>query len=359
MTPCVFYRRPGQNQYVLMAQTSGQPSSLSSYGDINEGMTGFLFAPFAISGATPLLLLRPDVIDHYELNGQEDISDNFFVERDVANERRRYGAAFRCFHDMLSHGTFSKIVLSRRSCESSIGPIDAKELFLRACLLYPDMFVALVSMPQCGTWLMATPEILVESCVRKWHTMALAGTMPATPEHDDEAMLKARRNACDISEWNAKNIQEQKYVSLYIADCLGNMAENIDESKPYTLRAGAVKHLATDFTFNLSQHCSLGDLISELHPTPAVCGIPKEQAYDFIIANEGYDRMYYSGFAGPLGGTDGTHLYVTLRCMQIDGCTCSLYAGGGLLCDSEEESEWRETENKMNTMRKCLAIKRI
>ena len=128
---------------------------------------------------------------------------------------------------------------------------------------------------------------------------------------------------------------------------------------PYTLRAGIVKHLTTDFNFNLAPELTIGKLINTLHPTPAVCGIPKNRTYKYILSNEEYDRKYYSGFTGVVNCDEGTHLYVTLRCMQIEGPEYKLYGGGGLLADSEEHNEWLETETKMETIRKCLAIKRM
>ena len=146
---------------------------------------------------------------------------------------------------------------------------------------------------------------------------------------------------------------------MYIKECLYGYSSAINETGPYTARAGLVKHLRSDFYFKINV-TDIGKLIEKLHPTPAVCGIPKSDAYNFICENEAYDRKYYSGFAGPLNMCEeGTHLYVTLRCMQIDKCKCRLYAGGGLLADSEVYDEWLETEAKMDTMRRCLSIKRM
>lgn len=132
----------------------------------------------------------------------------------------------------------------------------------------------------------------------------------------------------------------------------------VNEFGPYSVRAGFVKHLRSDFYFNM-QDGYIGKLIGSLHPTPAVCGMPKADTYGFICGNEAYERKYYSGFTGPLCFDGSTHLYVILRCMQIDGCKYRLYAGGGLLADSIECEEWLETEAKMETMRKCLAIRRM
>jgi len=127
-------------------------------------------------------------------------------------------------------------------------------------------------------------------------------------------------------------------------------------------------HLRSDFTFRLNDDECVGDVLQLLHPTPAVCGLPKQEAYDFILRNEHTPRLYYSGFMGPLNLKSQTsnlksqtsnlksesHLYVSLRCMQITDTQYRLYAGGGLLKDSIEEQEWMETEAKMETMRRVL-----
>jgi len=98
----------------------------------------------------------------------------------------------------------------------------------------------------------------------------------------------------------------------------------------------------------------VGDLLQELHPTPAVCGLPKREAFGFIVRHEHTPRQYYSGFMGPLEMNAGTHLYVSLRCMQMTETKYRLYAGGGLLKESRMESEWQETEAKMQPMRQLL-----
>lgn len=140
-----------------------------------------------------------------------------------------------------------------------------------------------------------------------------------------------------------ENIMEQRYVAKYIEECLEHYALNLRISAPYSRRAGFVKHLSTDFLFDLKEGEGIGNLIGELHPTPAVCGIPKQAAFDFITRNESYERAYYSGFAGPLSCGGMTRLYVTLRCMSIMGRKVELYAGGGLLKDSE---------NRMNGLKR-------
>ena len=153
--------------------------------------------------------------------------------------------------------------------------------------------------------------------------------------------------------WSTKNIQEQRIVATYITECLEQFTDNYVEEGPRTVRAANLVHLRSDFTFSLNDNDHIGNLLQALHPTPAVCGLPKFETFRFIMNNEHTPRRYYSGFIGPMG-TEETHLYVSLRCMNIDGDVCHLYAGGGLLKDSILEQEWNETEAKLQTMLQLL-----
>ena len=130
----------------------------------------------------------------------------------------------------------------------------------------------------------------------------------------------------------------------------------ITEKGPYTARAGQLVHLKTDFLFQLKETKFLGELLKELHPTPAVCGLPKKEAYQFIAENEGYDRRYYTGFIGWMDLEGQTDLYVNLRCMEIRTTEVKLYAGGGILPSSEVRNEWDETNQKMKTMKKIVSL---
>ena len=156
--------------------------------------------------------------------------------------------------------------------------------------------------------------------------------------------------------WTTKNIQEQRVVATYIAECLEQYASDFSEEGPSTVRAANLVHLRSDFSFTLPDNAHIGDLLQSLHPTPAVCGLPKEAARQFILHNESAPRRYYSGFTGPLGLGGDTHLYVTLRCMELCEGECVLYAGGGLLPDSQLEQEWDETVAKMGTMRLLVHV---
>ncbi len=351
-----FFRLPGADFYTGIVQRSGAPERLSSPSDLN-GRSGFVVAPFVASPSCPLLLIRPDETVRVAVGdgGEGGGSRGDALLRDVVSSlrlqpcpypamppsaaRSAYGRSFVSCHERLMSGEFSKIVLSRRSVEPYAQGDDPARMFLRACEMYPRMFVVLVSTPDSGTWLAATPEILLDGDGDTWRTIALAGTMKM-------------RYPVESTAWGGKDRQEQRYVADYIAGVLGRLGADAAETGPYTALAGGLVHLRSDFTFSLPAGVGAGDVVSLLHPTPAVCGLPCEATRRHLLAVEPHGRRYYSGFTGPFGIGGETRLYVSLRCMEIFSGCCALYAGGGLLRDSTEMKEWAETEAKMKTMRR-------
>ena len=233
-------------------------------------------------------------------------------------------------------------MLSRKQIKQGVN-IDIEKSFLEACIRYKHSYVYLFYTPITGIWMGSTPEILLSNTSGRWHTVALAGT-------------QSLNNGQLPEKWDIKNRKEQDLVSTYIRNILKGNNIDIEETKPYSVKAGELSHLRTDFYFSLATTNQLGCLLKNLHPTPAVCGMPKKDAYRFIIENEGYLRKYYSGFVGMIDPNGITNLYVNLRCIHFENDSYTLYAGGGLLASSNLNDEWIETEKKMHTMKNILII---
>lgn len=365
MTGFALYRLPHEQQVTLVEQIEGAPEEFASCKVLN-GRKGFVVAPFFVNQVHPIVLIRPDHVETldsvsavlHERIGHLLRANEPFTASEAATlcngqpSRETYGADFRCFHQALKARQFSKLVLSRCADVPADGQVDALSLFESACQMYPRLFISLTFTPRSGLWLTATPEILLEGNGHRWHTIALAGTMRLSgAQLDGEG---------EGSTWSTKNIQEQRYVATYIANCLERLGSEVTEEGPQTVRAANLVHLRSDFAFRMPDGNGVGDILQELHPTPAVCGLPKQEATRFILEHEHSPRQYYSGFMGPLGihpSSVATHLYVSLRCMQMMPSGYRLYAGGGLLKDSEEEQEWQETEAKMETMRALISAR--
>jgi isochorismate synthase len=323
----------------MIVQTSGQPEQFSSCAELT-GKQGFVVAPFAPSETEPILLIRPDTIERgTDVASLRQLPAGALLSRMKEAPHQDYHIDFANFHAHLLSDEFQKLVLSRSvDIEEEEDRCNFLKLFHLACVSYPRMMVCLVFTLQSGMWLTATPEILLSGHGSQWQTIALAGTMP----YDDDL------------RWNDKNIQEQRYVATYITQQLEQFTSDITEEGPRTARAGHLAHLRSDFHFSLPEDAPIGKLLQALHPTPAVCGLPKEKARQFILQNEHHQRSYYSGFMGPLDIQRETNLFVTLRCMRIFLDGYRLYAGGGLLKESIEEQEWQETEAKLDTMRHII-----
>lgn len=355
MTARALFRLPYAETYTVVEQATGKPEELSAPEQL-DGREGFVVAPFAADSHEPLLLLRPDRVETRRVQAETMVAGRMQQAADrQERDRRDYAESFSLCHAQLAAGRFDKLVLARTTVERMARRVPTEQLFLRACRLYPRTFVALVESERCGTWLAATPEILLSGENGRWRTMALAGTMRLTGcrlGFDNPPTPGGTKG--HEPDWDSKNRREQRIVADYIERTLRPLAADFSCGEAHTVRAGDVVHLRSDFSFRLASGVGAGAVVSALHPTPAVCGLPKADAYTFLLANEPSPRSYYSGFIGPWGIGGGTHLYVSLRCMSLCGDSCCLYAGVGLLPDSDEEAEWQETEAKMETMRRML-----
>ena len=328
------YRLPGENRLHFTEQTGGSVRILPAIESLNE-QSGFVIAPFRVSEACPIILIEADEESVFEIpNMVAESRGNENIRKEPSSG---YRLQFKTFSQALANKEFEKLVLSHCLAIPRKSGFSPENVFYSACKRYIRSYVYLFHTPQTGTWIGSTPEILLSGKGNEWHTVALAGTQPIL-------------NGKLPETWDEKKREEQQLVTDYIRDCLLSFDICPEEKGPYTVQAGELVHLKTDFRFSLSGNQNLGELLSAMHPTPAVCGLPKENAFRFINENEGYDRRYYSGFIGRLNPDEQTDLYVNLRCMQIENSRLLLYAGGGLLASSDLAEEWLEIEDKLLTM---------
>ena len=235
--------------------------------------------------------------------------------------------------DAILNGDFEKLVLSRKET-ISIDNFKISIYLKKIINQYPECYCYCWFHPKVGLWMGAFSEQLVKIKDQKISTMAVAGTQKIVAGKD--------------IIWLQKERDEQQFVTNFIVSNLSQELSSLVISEPFTLKAGSLAHLKTTIEGNLKPNFDLKKIITILHPTPAVCGLPKQKAKDFILANEGYDRSFYAGFFGELNLENTTDLYVNLRCMQIEPHkkTATIYVGGGITKDSIPEQEWQETVNK-------------
>ncbi|MCB0024026.1 MAG: isochorismate synthase [Caldilinea sp.] len=363
------WRRPHEQASRAIVDLSGTPRLAPV--NLLEREPGFVFAPFVAEPAGAALQLRADLwFDGQALHVRNANGTRQRAERAelvmaalqndtymgsgqrwyVAPQIRSRAAGEAEFTtlvddaiDFIGETGIAKVVVSRTAARTLPERFDPAIVFAALCERYPHAFVSLVAVPGVGTWLGATPEILLTLDNMALTTMALAGTQRRPNDLPLERVT-----------WGRKETVEQDMVSAYVRGFFWDAGvTHVVESGPQTIAAGSVVHLQTLFRVELpeAERLALANrVLDELHPTSAVCGMPKHQALAFILAHEGYDRSFYSGFLGPVHIQGESSLYVNLRCMQLGENAAHLYVGAGITADSQPQAEWRETELKAETM---------
>lgn len=265
-----------------------------------------------------------------------------------SSDKRSYEKLVEKGIEAIEAGTFEKIVPSRSKRVDLPESFDVIETFQKLCDSYPNAMISFISIPNVGTWMGASPELLIQVENKNiFRTVALAGTK----------VFDLGTNIKNVA-WTQKEIEEQALVCRYIINNFKKIRlREYDEQGPKTIIAGNVMHLKTTFEVDMKEtnYPQLGSVMLQLlHPTSAVCGMPLEESIEFLKANEGYDREFYSGYLGPVNIHNTLCLFVNLRCMQLTGDQAILYAGAGVTADSIPESEWEETEIKLNTLLKVI-----
>ena len=351
--PFCAYKKPQENKVNFLLQ---QDKYLYKLTDFKQ--SGFVFVPFndisegilfpkekTHSFTFPLPIGKPIINPQKTLNKHHQAKEKHL---DLVSKTVSF----------LKNNHASKIVISRKEC-FNVPDFDSVNTFINLLKAYDNAMVYMWYHPKIGFWIGATPEVLLHIKNNRFTTMALAGTQ--------------KNNSDKGIHWQEKEKTEQKYVTDYIVKTLKQHNISHKTSKAYTINAGNIAHIRTDITGVLSPKTDLKSLIQQLHPTPAVCGIPKETAKDFILNNEAYHRKFYTGFLGELNLTSyknrtkrnienqayqnilsETNLFVNLRCMEIIKTEVCLYIGGGITKDSTPEKEFIETVEKAKVLQNFI-----
>ena len=329
--PFVLYSLPNSTGLTIVLQKNDVLYDTASYRE-----ACFVFAPFDCHEKSFCIPLEKS--EFFETEFPLNVIDkNEIIINEHLQTKERYCEQIAGAISVIKSRNASKIVLSRKK-EIDLIQFDISTLIKRILNLYPTAFRYVWYHPQTGLWCGASPEVLLQTEGVSFTTMALAGTQ------------KIKKDT--VPHWNVKELNEQKIVVDAIATSLQKVTSAVRISKTYNYQAASLVHLRTDITGILKKgKRTLSMITSILHPTPAVCGAPQDYAKSYILDNEDYNREFYTGFLGPMCEKDScSKLFVNLRCMKIDANSATLFVGGGITIDSEPESEWEETQHKLQTM---------
>lgn len=336
------YSLPETSSIKFGVQINDLPQSYRKLSNL-KGKEGFVFAPFDQKGKHKSYFIRKDLDeDDFKNENFDKIEDYNAEENSTIHEstRKEYSQQMDILLSQLNQKELDKVILSRIHILNQMGREKALTYFLKLIDAYPNAFVFMVDIPKIGLWIGASPERLISQKHNMMETVALAGTQ------------KLGERELEKVVWEEKEVEEQAFVSSYIEKLLKeNKIINYKWKGPFTSQAGNLVHLKTIYQINsnLSFDQSTG-FVEALHPTPAVCGLPKRDAMELIRTVENHDREYYAGYLGPVHTNGDMSLFVNLRSMKVFKNMMALFVGGGITSGSDPEKEWDETCFKAQTL---------
>ena len=339
--PVAIYRLPDNDEVMVIAQKDSSVQTTNA--------KGFLFAPFQEDKEYKKVIIAPDVFSNSnnlpKLNfskGTAAVKEKEKIKLKETN-KAQYEALVQKIKKEIRKKRFEKVIAARVIKKKRSKDFDSVLVFQNLCKKYPQAFVSLVYTPQYGLWIGASPEVLLNASKKEFKTYALAGTKANTP-----ANVKAG--------WGNKEMEEHQIVSRYIAKAFTSVAKQKPTLKgPETVVAGNLLHLRTTFRYKAVKESLWQKAIEELHPTPAVAGLPKQEAIEFILKHENSPRGFYSGYLGPVNMESETNLFVNLRCMNVLKNKLAIYVGCGITADSVPKEEWNESKLKSKTLLSALS----
>lgn len=243
---------------------------------------------------------------------------------------------------------YDKVVLARMVAIAADGGIENGRVLSRLMERYAGCYVFKMAAGDAA-WVGATPELLCQAKDGVFSTAALAGSAPRgeTPEDDDAIAARLLSDA--------KEQHEHAVVVRALREGLAPFCEELSAlSTPEVLRTATIQHLRTPIEGRLREGANLLGVLGTLHPSPAVGGAPRPVALDAIQRLEGMDRGWYAGPIGRLGFDGDGEFAVALRSGLIHGGVAQLYAGAGIVCGSDPDREFEETNIKLRPLLEAI-----
>ena len=250
--------------------------------------------------------------------------------------------------ETLAQGALQKVVLARSIRLTSQRPVDAAHLIRTLACQHAHCTIFAADVAD-GCWVGASPEVLLNCHQLDLFCEAVAGTVRRDPYQSVDR---------ELGDWllrDAKNRHEHQLVVDLLREVLDPLSANLDiPQQPGLLRLHNLQHLYTPIRATLKADTPALEIAQALHPSPAVCGAPRQQAQAWLQEHEPMDRAWFTGLSGWVDTAGGAALNVVLRCAHLRRDSINLYAGAGLVADSVSAAEWDETEIKLDSMIQAL-----
>jgi isochorismate synthase len=261
-----------------------------------------------------------------------------------------YAAAVERARARIRAGDLRKVVLARSLIVHAGRHLDAKQLLWRLRAVDPACYAFAAptyarrgqELRRMGALIGATPELLMSRTGSSISCCPLAGSAPRHGDPDED------RASAELLHASSKEREEHEVVVQAVAEALHPFCVELEYAPtPELLATANVWHLATPFRGRLRKPVpSVLELVGAVHPTPAVCGTPRDAARLLISELEPFDRGCYAGPVGWVDASGDGEWAIALRCAELAGTVARLFAGAGIVADSVPELELDETERK-------------
>lgn len=247
-------------------------------------------------------------------------------------------------------GRLTKVTVARTSKVHSKVPILPEAVLSSLVANYPECHVfAFCRREAC--FVGASPEELVSLHGSRVTSTCLAGSAPRGGSESEDSQLSA---------WllgSVKEREEHDVVVHWISERMGRLCHRLKwDDSPYVMKLGNLQHLATRFVGTPKNDCHVLSFVDALHPTPAVGGMPLEQALEMIGRLEESDRGWYTGPVGWVDRNGFGEFAIAIRCALLRGSEAFLYAGAGIVSGSDPEREYQETTMKFKPLLTALGV---
>jgi isochorismate synthase len=301
---------------------------------------GRTFATAAAAGAEELLQLAPSGVRAPAARRLEVTS----VRNPVA-----WTAAVETAAKRLRAGDAAKVVLAREVVARGDGVVSAGMVVRSLRAAYPSCFIYLVTGADGTAFAGASPELLIRRSGGRAQAQPMAGSVARGANETEDDRL-ARQLVASV-----KDNAEHRLVSDFVVEALRKFSRKVEAREPEVVRFTNIQHLATTITAELTPPAAEAlDLAAALHPTPAVGGWPRPAAEALIDELEGLERGWYAGAVGWTDGQGDGEFAVALRCGLLWEDGARLYAGVGVMPDSDPARELEETELKLKALLMAL-----
>lgn len=325
-------------------------------------------SPGILVGAVPFdrnaedFLFQPDTLSRMSPQSFDADLSRYRWQAEAEPSRAHYEASVRLALALIANlctaeRPLTKIVLSRSLRLTADAPVDATALYQRLGS-DPDVTRFLTELPPAANGAArqltgATPELLIRKSGASIRSHPLAGSARRSADAGED------RAAAERLLQSQKDRREHRWVVEAILDGLSPYCSNLmAPDDPSLVSTRSMWHLGTRIEGLLRdpEAVSVAQLVSVLHPTPAVGGTPRDKALTLIPELEHYDRGFYAGAVGWMDQAGDGAWYVSLRCAEVSGCQVRVYAGAGIVDGSVPAEEAEETSAKLQAVLRALGV---